>query len=311
MEAEIIVADDASSEELRIGTLYPQDERVTYLRFDTNQGSARIRNHLAESAHAPWLLFVDCDAAIPPAFSLRTYLAPASPSSPSSSSPPSDAAPSPSSPSSSSSPPSDTAPSPSSSSPSVAAVPSAFPEGCPVVCGGLRHPEVNPNPAATLRYKYERRADRRRSAAVRSLHPYDQLTFFSLLIRRDLFLTIRFDESCTDYGHEDTLFGAELQRRAVPILHIDTPLIHMGLESNATFLAKTETALCNLHRLAPQLHAGSRLLQTAQHLRHLHLTRSVCALYRLSRPLLRRNLLSRHPFLPLFSFYKLGYYLSL
>ena len=37
----------------------------------------------------------------------------------------------------------------------------------PVVCGGLRHPEENPTPEATLRYRYEREADKRRKAAIR------------------------------------------------------------------------------------------------------------------------------------------------
>lgn len=273
VEAEIIVADDASSTDIRTIGLYPEDEHITYLRFDTNQGRARIRNLLAEVARAPFLLFVDCDAAIPQTFSLRAYLKPLEPLEP--------------------------------------LKPLALDSVASVICGGLRHPDVNPNPAATLRYKYERAADRHRSAAIRSQRPYAQLTFFSLLIRRDLFLDIRLDEACTDYGYEDTLFGVELQRRAVPILHIDNPLIHLGLESNATFLTKTETALHTLQHLAPQLQTGSRLLQTVHRLHRLHLAGPVRILYRLTRPLLRRNLLSRHPLLPLFSFYKLGYYLSL
>ena len=94
----------------------------------------------------------------------------------------------------------------------------------PVVCGGLRHPQVNPCPEATLRYKYEREADTRRSAAIRKQHPYHQLSTFNLLIKREVFLSVRFDDACTEYGYEDTLFGAELEQRGIAIEHIDNQI---------------------------------------------------------------------------------------
>ena len=192
-----------------------------------------------------------------------------------------------------------------------AAISSASVEGHPVVCGGLLHPDVNPCPEATLRYTYERAADLYRSADHRNRAPYAQLSTFSILIRRDIFLNVGFDEECTDYGYEDTLFGAELQRRNIPILHIDNPLLHLGLEPNDIYLSKTETALQTLHRLAPRLENHSHLLAVVGRLSQLHLTTPVRLLYRLLRPLLRRNLLSSHPNLKVFAFYKLGYYLSL
>ena len=262
LEVEIIVADDASTTPLVWVSQFADNERFRIIRFSENLGRARARNRLAEAALSPWLLIVDCDAQIPPSFSLLTYLRATSPS-------------------------------------------------FPVVCGGLRHSSVLPSPAVSLRYRYERRADRRRSASFRSQHPYAQFSPFSFLIQRTTFLEVRFDESCTDYGHEDTLFGAELQRRGIPIRHIDNPLIHLGLEPNDIFLAKTETALRSLRRLAPQLQTYSQLLTTVSRLSRLHLTAPVRLLYRLTRPLLRRNLLGRRPLLPLFSFYKLGFYISL
>lgn len=183
-------------------------------------------------------------------------------------------------------------------------------EKAPVVCGGLRHPEVNPCPEATLRYKYERKADFLRSAADRNKEPYNRLSTFSLLVSKDTFLSIGFDPSCTDYGYEDTLFGAELERRGISILHIDNNLIHMGLEPNEVFLQKTETALTTLHHLAPRLQSYSSLLVTASRLGKWHLTAIFKGIYKLFRPLLRRNLLSSRPSLTLFNIYKLGYYLS-
>ena len=199
---------------------------------------------------------------------------------------------------------------------SDAAVPSSFSlrryveaaAQAPVVCGGLRHPEVNPCPEASLRYRYERNADPQRAAVLRNAAPYARISTFSLLADREVFLSVQFDPSCTEYGHEDTLFGAELQRRNIPILHIDNALIHMGLEPNDVFLKKTETALGALRRLEPQLRGHSPLLAMADRLRKWHLTWAVRCVYKMFRPLLRRNLLGSRPSLLLFKFYKLGFF---
>ena len=180
-----------------------------------------------------------------------------------------------------------------------------------VVCGGLRHPAENPNPAATLRYKYERKADRRRAACFRAEHPYLHFTPFNLWIDRETFLKVRFDEQCREYGYEDVLFGAELERRKIPILHIDNPLIHIGLEENSVFLDKTETALRTLKDVAGKTQRHSHVENLASRLRRHHLSGVVCGLYRLLRKPLRCNLLGKHPSLKLLAFYKLGYYLDL
>lgn len=180
-----------------------------------------------------------------------------------------------------------------------------------VICGGLRHPDQNPNPEATLRYKYERRADRRRAAQFRSQAPYDRLSTFNLFVQREVFMSVRFDEHIKEYGYEDVLFAAQLEQRGIPILHIDNPLLHMGLEANSLFLQKTETALRTALTLQGQLGRHSHVANAAARLQHIGLAPLTRMLYRSIRPLLRHNLLSPHPSLPLFSLYKLGFYLEL
>ena len=261
VEAEIIIGDDASTDDM--SWLYDVESLPGVRLWSTavNLGRARIRNALARAARGEWLLFVDADARVSADFSLSRYLDDA--------------------------------------------------RHAPVVCGGLRHPAINPCPAATLRYKYECRADRRRSAAERQSHPYMQLSTFNLLVRRDVFLGIGFDEQCTDYGYEDALFGVELQERGITILHTDNPLIHTGLEPNSVYLEKAETALHTLQGLGGRMHGHSHVENAANRLRRWHLTWIVRAIYWLTRPLLRWNLLGKHPSLKVFAFYKLGYFLSL
>jgi hypothetical protein len=179
-----------------------------------------------------------------------------------------------------------------------------------VVCGGLCHPAVNPNAAATLRYRYERHADGRRAARFRQLHPYRHMSTFNLLVRRALFQSIRFDERCTDYGYEDALFGLELMRRGVPVVHV-TNAGARGAGAERRFLAKTETARCA--RCAGWAGRWNGTVMSAA-------WRCVCGTAGWPRcavglPLhasaAAPQLLGRRPSLLLFAFYKLGFFLSL
>ena len=178
----------------------------------------------------------------------------------------------------------------------------------PVVVGGLRHPAVNHNPHATLRYKYERAADLHRSAAERSLNPYAKLSCFNILLHRPTFMEIQFDSECHEYGYEDALFGVELERRHVPILHIDNPLVHEGLDTNEAFLCKSETALRTLKRLNGRMNGRSYVENAHTRLARLHLVWAVRLAFSLFAPLMRRNLLGHNPSLTVFSLYKLGYF---
>lgn len=185
-------------------------------------------------------------------------------------------------------------------------------EGSPVICGGLHHADHLPSPTVSLRYRYEKAADRHRSAAERSRTPYARFTPFNFLIQRDTFLSIRFNESCTGYGHEDTLFGAELERRGIAIQHIDNPLLHTGLEPNEVFLEKTREALRNLKQMESQLAGHSTLLKGYRLLRRFHLQGATAWLFRHRRTQWERRLTgSLKPSLRLFQIYKTGYYAQL
>lgn len=188
----------------------------------------------------------------------------------------------------------------------------AMSSGVSVVCGGLHHAAVLPSPAVSLRWRYERAADRHRSAAERSRKPYDSFTPFNVLMRRELFLSIRFDDSLKGYGHEDTLFGAELKRRQVPILHIDNPLVHEGLEPNDVFLEKSRSALRNLRLKESQLADQSPLLRGYRMLCRCHLQGLVQELFRRRHTQWERKLTNRaKPSLLLFKLYKIGFYAQL
>ena len=180
-----------------------------------------------------------------------------------------------------------------------------------IIVGGLYHQKVNYAPNKTLRFRYEKEADKHRSAEERSIEPYGKFTTFNFMVRRSTFLCILFDQRCRQYGYEDALFGVEAERQGISILHIDNPLLHNGLDTNEEFLRKSEMALRNLKILNGSMERHSRVGKAFATLRKYRMVWMARLLFRLFRPLMRRNLLSANPSLLTFSLYKLGYYSTL
>ncbi len=98
-----------------------------------------------------------------------------------------------------------------------------------VVCGGRIYRPVPPDePEMMLRWLYGIKREQL-PANVRSKDPYHSFMTNNFLISRSILSQIRFDESLVQYGHEDTLFGFELKKKGIPVIHIQNPLIHTGL----------------------------------------------------------------------------------
>lgn len=183
-------------------------------------------------------------------------------------------------------------------------------EDAPVVCGKLVNPNISPR-GHELRYRYEKAAEPKRTASYRQQHPYEAFTTFSILFDRNLCGDMRFDERCTEYGYEDALLGLELSRRRISVLHTDTPLLHLGIDSNEEFLGKTETAMRTLSRLGEPMQSAAGASRICRKLGRLGLLPVLRVAFRCARPLLRCNLLGRRPSVFLFNIYKLGYYATL
>ena len=176
-----------------------------------------------------------------------------------------------------------------------------------IVCGGLYHPVFIPSPDCTLRYKYEKNADRKRLASVREKQPYNDFSTFNFAIKRELFLSVRFDENIAEYGYEDTLFGHRLKEQGYFIKHIDNPLLHTGLESNKQYLVKIEQSLKTLYSIREDIDT-TPLLAAYRRVRRVGMVPFAAWIWKLSQKLLRSNLMSESPSLFLFKLYKLGYY---
>jgi glycosyltransferase involved in cell wall biosynthesis len=146
------------------------------------------------------------------------------------------------------------------------------------------------------------------TAQQRKSSPWHHFMTNNFLIPRDLLLAILFDETLRQYGHEDTLFGMELARRHVPIIHIDNPLEHIGLEPVDVFLKKTEQGIENLYLLWRQgKPIETRLLLFFLKCKKWRLVSPLRLAFLFCKKLMVKQLRSGSPSLSVFDFYKLGY----
>lgn len=181
------------------------------------------------------------------------------------------------------------------------------------VCyGGTQYINVEPEDSSYLQWKYgmERESI---PASERRKNPGAWFHSNNFLIHKDLFEKVKFDESITGYGHEDTLFGLDLLCQNIIIRHIDNPLIHLGLGTASDFLEKTENGIINLYRIEmllrqkhPQFIAHSRLMQSKLALQKFHLTGFAAMVFNKLRHPVKRYLLGKKPSLKIFDLYRLG-----
>lgn len=179
---------------------------------------------------------------------------------------------------------------------------------CEVVCGGIIHPNTLPSTAVSLRYYYEKEAEKRFTAERRRKNAYGEFRSFNFLIRKDIFLRHRFDEAIRKYGFEDTLLGKELMKDGVCVTHIDNPLMNGDIEDNATYLRKIDESLQTLFRFQKQLKGFSNIILLRDILNKIHMDQVAACLFSRYEQKIRKNLLSATPSLLFLKFYKIGKY---
>jgi glycosyltransferase involved in cell wall biosynthesis len=184
-----------------------------------------------------------------------------------------------------------------------------------VVMGGRIYDEAETDPTRSLILTYGRKRERyNRPGMDENVHKMFMTPNF--LISKSNFNKVRFDETIIGYGHEDTIFGIELQQLDIDFTMIDNPVIHKGLEDNDTYIKKTEYALENLYRIYtsgkyPTLATKSKVLSIFIKTRKYRLHSLIRLFYWLTKPFLTKNLKGLHPNLTLFDLYKLGHLCSI
>ena len=141
--------------------------------------------------------------------------------------------------------------------------------------------------------------------------PFHYLAFNNTLASKTRIADLMFEESLTNYGHEDTLLAYQLMKKGCPVVHIENPVLHEDVEENEVFLKKSEEAIENLQQLVSAHHieaSFARISKWHQTLERMRMTRIFSFMYAKWGHLMRRHLVSNHPSLKVFNLYKLCYF---
>jgi glycosyltransferase involved in cell wall biosynthesis len=178
-----------------------------------------------------------------------------------------------------------------------------------LICGGREYPVSPPPKNQILRWKYGIKKESK-TYAERQKNPYRSFMTNNFVIHRRILETTPFDERLKGYGHEDTLFGFELKKRGIGIVHINNPVVNGDQENNDTYISQTENAILNLTRLLKMVNYDKSLIEDITLLRVYyklyHIRNLIKALFILTKPIIKYTLLNGYINLYLFDFYKLG-----
>jgi hypothetical protein len=116
-----------------------------------------------------------------------------------------------------------------------------------VVFGGFSLLQAPPRPEHALHRRMALASDCA-SVAQRRAAPEKYVYTSNLLVRRDVFEAIGFDEAFSGWGWEDVEWAMRVQRTHA-ILHIDNTATHLGLDPAPAMAAKYEQSAANFARV--------------------------------------------------------------
>jgi len=117
----------------------------------------------------------------------------------------------------------------------------------PVAFGGFTLDQTPQRPEHALHRAMALKSDCT-PAPERAKAPEKHVFTSNLLVRRDVFETIGFDEGFSGWGWEDVEWAMRVVRRH-PILHIDNTATHLGLDPAPAMAAKYEQSAANFARV--------------------------------------------------------------
>jgi len=181
-----------------------------------------------------------------------------------------------------------------------------------IIYGGICYQKDPPPSDEILRWVYGKK---REALVVSERIKKPHLSFLTLnfLIKKEVFQKVEFNEKIPNLRHEDTLFALDSKKNRIKVLHIDNPVMHLGLEKSEVFLRKSNEAVDAIILFIKKGLINEneiKLTKKAEKIIQLRLDGLVIFVYKLFHNKMKKNLLSKKPSLFIFDLYRLGYYLQ-
>lgn len=178
-----------------------------------------------------------------------------------------------------------------------------------VVYGGRVYQAEKPTDSQlVLHWKYGRSREAL-PLKKRLLDPYLNFQSNNFMISAWSFGKLKFDEGVEGYGYEDLLFAQKIKSVDAGILHIDNPVIHLGLETAPKLIDKTKNAIKNLAKLNKSGELmDTRLTKFYKKMDSLGIKNMLVNYFNSNQQSILKNLNSKNPSIRKFSLLKLAVY---
>lgn len=178
-----------------------------------------------------------------------------------------------------------------------------------IVSGGILYSKLKPQKSQLLRWKYGNSREAL-SSKIRKKNPYLRLLTLNFMIKKSVFEKVSFNENIPNLRHEDTLFSYELKNNSIRVEHIENPVYHLGLDEFEIAIKKENESLIALKYLIEKQLIPSNYISLSKlfyRLKKMQLLFVLYIFYKITKPLLLKNLASKNPSLFVFDIYRLGY----
>ncbi len=179
-----------------------------------------------------------------------------------------------------------------------------------VVFGGIAYKNIVPEKNQILRWKYGKKREEI-DFNKRKMNPYLTTLTSNLLVKSEIFNSVKFDERIAEYGYEDFVFIQNLKSKKIEINHIDNPTYHLNYETSKAFLDKTNKALETLKFIEENnilLSKVTKIQKTHHLIKFLGIHFLLSYTFIKLKSILEKQLMSNNPSLFIFDIYKLCYY---
>ena len=182
-----------------------------------------------------------------------------------------------------------------------------------VIFGGLEYTKEIPKTNELLRWLYGNKHEAL-SFKQRIQNKPKHFLSSNLLANKSILEKFAYPKEIKTYGYEDLIFNLKIIENNIAVFQLDNPVFHEKLDTSEIFLNKSKKALENLKKsieidLLPKDATGiSKLFYKINN----NVIRKLIALtFRLNQKWMERVLISKNTNLPLFNFYRLGYFFSI
>ena len=190
---------------------------------------------------------------------------------------------------------------------------SAIDDFSKIIYGGIRYQNEKPIKEKLLRWIYGKEREAL-SVSQRNKNKYLSFLTLNFLIHKDVFAIVSFNETIPNLRHEDTLFSYEVMKNKIPIVHIENPVFHYGLDEFEVTIKKEQESLLALKNLLEKELLPTDYVKISKvyfTIKKIRMKWLVANVFNMSQSLLLKNISSANPSLFLFDVYRIGYLCTL